>query len=241
MAVDRSTGSRRCVRPVGNRLVTWLAFQSRRAMLATARHYRGKHNNALADGSPQREHRGPARHVAGRDRPRRRRRRVGRAGDRAGGDVPRRRPVDHPKRPFAGRGSEPAVVRGGPPANDQDTQFVSAVLAETEDTWGDIFSNSGGQISEAHPRTVQRCRGIGLRHGGSATGPFYCPADRKVYLDTAFFEELDQRFGAPGDFARAYVIAHEVGPPRPEPARHLGQGFAAAATVRPGHGEPACR
>jgi uncharacterized protein len=108
-------------------------------------------------------------------------------------------------------GSEPAVVRGGPPTNDQDTQFVSAVLAETEDTWGDIFSNSGAQYQK--PTLVLFSNAVESACGmaASATGPFYCPADRKVYLDTAFFEELDRRFGAPGDFARAYVIAHEVG------------------------------
>lgn len=108
-------------------------------------------------------------------------------------------------------GSEPAVVRGGPPANDEDTQFVSAVLGETEATWDGIFANAGQRYQEPtlvlFSDRVQSACGI----AGSATGPFYCPADRKVYLDTAFFEELDQRFGAPGDFARAYVIAHEVG------------------------------
>ena len=108
-------------------------------------------------------------------------------------------------------GSEPPVARGGPPANDQDTQFVSAVLAETEDTWGDIFGRAGERYET--PTLVLFSERVESACGlaGSATGPFYCPADRKVYLDTEFFQELDQRFGAPGDFARAYVIAHEVG------------------------------
>lgn len=111
-----------------------------------------------------------------------------------------------------GYGTEPAVVEGGrPPADDRQAQFVSAVLGETEDTWGRIFAQGGRQYQE--PRLVlfdgrvQSACGI----AGSATGPFYCPADQRVYIDLSFFNELEQRFGAEGDFARAYVIAHEVG------------------------------
>jgi predicted metalloprotease len=112
-----------------------------------------------------------------------------------------------------GFGTQPAVVEGGrpPAADDQQAQFVSAVLGETEDTWQRVFGQMGRQYQE--PRLVLFDGGVQSACGiaGSATGPFYCPADQRVYVDLSFFNELDQRFGAPGDFARAYVIAHEVG------------------------------
>ena len=89
--------------------------------------------------------------------------------------------------------------------------FVSKVLATTEDTWGQIFAERGVRYPE--PTLVLFEGGVRSACGGasSAAGPFYCPADRKVYLDTAFFDQLARQFGAPGDFAAAYVIAHEVG------------------------------
>jgi predicted metalloprotease len=108
--------------------------------------------------------------------------------------------------------TEPAVVQGGrPPAGDRQADFVSAVLAQTEDTWGGIFTQAGRRYQE--PQLVLFNGGVQSACGiaGSATGPFYCPGDQKLYLDLSFFDELDQRFGAPGDFAQAYVIAHEVG------------------------------
>ena len=96
-------------------------------------------------------------------------------------------------------------------ANDDDYQFVSVILAETEDTWGRIFRENGSQYDA--PILVLFSGQVNSACGfaSSASGPFYCPADQKVYLDTSFFNELSQRFGAPGDFAGAYVIAHEVG------------------------------
>ncbi len=104
-----------------------------------------------------------------------------------------------------------AVGTSGVPADDPQAQFVSVVLADTEQTWAEIFSQRG---STYEPPTLvlftdatQSACGVGQ----SAMGPFYCPADRKVYLDLSFFRDLDARFGAPGDFAQAYVIAHEVG------------------------------
>ena len=89
--------------------------------------------------------------------------------------------------------------------------FVSAVLGETEDVWREIFARSGQAYRE--PRLVLFSGAVQSACGfaESAMGPFYCPGDQKVYLDMAFFEELSRRFGAPGDFAQAYVIAHEVG------------------------------
>ncbi len=97
------------------------------------------------------------------------------------------------------------------PANDEMSQFVRTVLADTEDTWGTIFQQAGERYQP--PTLVMFSGGTNSACGtaSSATGPFYCPSDRKVYLDTDFFRELDQRFGASGDFAEAYVVAHEVG------------------------------
>jgi predicted metalloprotease len=85
------------------------------------------------------------------------------------------------------------------------------VLASTEDTWGKFFAASGQRYPA--PTLVLFEGSVRSACGGasSASGPFYCPADRKVYLDTAFFDQLSRQFGAPGDFAAAYVIAHEVG------------------------------
>lgn len=98
-----------------------------------------------------------------------------------------------------------------PPANDEAARFVSHVLGDTEDTWRGIFARSGRTYED--PRLVlfsgstQTACGLGQ----AAMGPFYCPADRQVYIDLAFYEDLKHRFQAPGDFAQAYVIAHEVG------------------------------
>lgn len=100
---------------------------------------------------------------------------------------------------------------GAPPADDESAQFVGAVLGQTEDVWKQVFQQAGQTYRE--PTLVLFDGGVQSACGmaGSATGPFYCPADQKVYLDTSFFRELSQKFGAPGDFAAAYVIAHEVG------------------------------
>jgi predicted metalloprotease len=97
------------------------------------------------------------------------------------------------------------------PANDDTTAFVRTVLAETEDTWNGIFQANGQTYQE--PSLVLFSGQVNSACGfaSSATGPFYCPNDRKVYLDTEFFRELEQRFDAAGDFAEAYVVAHEVG------------------------------
>ncbi|RWO75543.1 MAG: neutral zinc metallopeptidase [Mesorhizobium sp.] len=99
----------------------------------------------------------------------------------------------------------------GAPASDEMKQFVSTVLAETEDTWTGIFRAEG--LTYEDPKLVLFSAQIRSACGfaSSAAGPFYCPGDRKVYLDTTFFQQLDQQFGASGDFAQAYVIAHEVG------------------------------
>jgi predicted metalloprotease len=97
------------------------------------------------------------------------------------------------------------------PADDPQAEFVSVVLADTEDTWGEIFAQRGSTYPAPtlvlFTEATQSACGVGQ----SAMGPFYCPNDRKVYLDLSFFHDLETRFGAPGDFAQAYVVAHEVG------------------------------
>jgi uncharacterized protein len=94
---------------------------------------------------------------------------------------------------------------------DEASKFVAVVLADTEDAWRDIFRQMGRQYED--PKLVlfsnETRSGCGFASG--ATGPFYCPADRRVYIDLSFYKMLRDRFGAPGDFAQAYVIAHEVG------------------------------
>jgi predicted metalloprotease len=89
--------------------------------------------------------------------------------------------------------------------------LVSKVLADTEDTWNAIFAAAGRTYEE--PKLILFSEGVqtACGFGQSASGPFYCPADHQVYIDLTFYQELRDRFGAPGDFAQAYVIAHEVG------------------------------
>jgi hypothetical protein len=95
--------------------------------------------------------------------------------------------------------------------SDQLGQFSAAVLGSTEDVWGNYFSAAGRTYQR--PTLVLFSDSVDSACGftSAAVGPFYCPLDRKVYLDLSFFAQLDRQFGAPGDFARAYVIAHEVG------------------------------
>jgi predicted metalloprotease len=99
----------------------------------------------------------------------------------------------------------------GQPASDPMSEFVSVVLADTEDTWNELFRQGGGDYREPNlvlfTGAVQSACGF----AEAAVGPFYCPADQKVYIDLAFYRDLKDRFAAPGDFAQAYVIAHEIG------------------------------
>ncbi|WP_332671042.1 KPN_02809 family neutral zinc metallopeptidase [Aromatoleum sp.] len=97
------------------------------------------------------------------------------------------------------------------PAEDELARFASMVLADTEDTWGPIFESAGGQYREPRMVLFTGATRSACGVGQAEMGPFYCPADQKVYLDLSFFDELHSRFAAPGDFAQAYVIAHEVG------------------------------
>jgi predicted metalloprotease len=108
--------------------------------------------------------------------------------------------------------SEPGSdAASAPPATDGQTRFMRVVLKDTEDTWGRLFEERGATYEPPLLVLFSNATDTACGLGQSAMGPFYCPGDRKVYLDTAFFEELAQRFGAPGDFAQAYVIAHEIG------------------------------
>jgi hypothetical protein len=105
----------------------------------------------------------------------------------------------------------PGYGPAGPAANDPQRDFVRAILGDTEDFWTAELTKYGKRYQ---PPKLTLFRGtVNTDCGGAsaAMGPFYCPGDRHVYLDLAFFQELSQRFGAPGDFARAYVIAHEIG------------------------------
>ena len=99
-----------------------------------------------------------------------------------------------------------------PPADDQLKQFVSVVLADTEDIWSQLFTQVLGR-RYTPPKLVLFSGRVSSACGlaSAAVGPFYCPLDKQVYIDLSFYEELKRRFGAPGDFAQAYVIAHEIG------------------------------
>ena len=112
-------------------------------------------------------------------------------------------------------GGEPQVQQQGPasapPAGDRQAAFVSTVLASTEDVWGQIFRQGGAQYRAPKLVLFRGATPTACGTGQSAMGPFYCPGDHKVYLDMGFFDTMSRQLGAPGEFARAYVIAHEVG------------------------------
>ena len=109
--------------------------------------------------------------------------------------------------------NQPGVQSSRPQSAEEDElkQFVGVVLAKSEDVWSDVFRKNGRQYREPtlvlFTNQVRSACGI----AGAAVGPFYCPGDEKVYIDLAFYEQLRREFNAPGDFAQAYVVAHEVG------------------------------
>ena len=96
-------------------------------------------------------------------------------------------------------------------SEDDMKRFVSQVLADTEDVWGNVFSGMGRRYSEPQMVLFTDATRTACGTGVAAMGPFYCPLDRKIYIDLSFYDQLKRRFDAPGDFAQAYVIAHEVG------------------------------
>lgn len=125
-----------------------------------------------------------------------------------GTPAPAPQPVPQQRLPQGAPGAQPQAKA---PAADPQMAFVARTLGDTEDVWTELFRAMG---SRYEPPKLVVFSGMDRSACGTAqtaSGPFYCPGDRKVYLDTAFFQELKSRFGAPGDFAAAYVIAHEVG------------------------------
>jgi predicted metalloprotease len=108
----------------------------------------------------------------------------------------------------------PAPSATGQPAaspTDRDGRFVSTVLASTEDAWAEIFRKAGARYKSPRLVMFTDVTPTACGYGQSAAGPFYCPEDQTVYIDLSFYQMLQQRFKAPGDFAQAYVVAHEVG------------------------------
>jgi uncharacterized protein len=116
---------------------------------------------------------------------------------------------------LSGNGAPTAQVQQAPahrpPADDRMAAFVSTVLADTEDVWTDVFQQGGATYRNPKLVLFRGATPTACGQGQSAMGPFYCPADQKVYIDLGFYETLQKQLGAPGDFAQAYVIAHEVG------------------------------
>jgi predicted metalloprotease len=100
---------------------------------------------------------------------------------------------------------------GEPPPPTEATEFVGTILGSTEDVWSKVFSQSGSVYPPPHLVLFSGMVGSACGRASAAVGPFYCPNDQKVYIDTAFFDEMQARLGGGGDFAQAYVVAHEVG------------------------------
>lgn len=113
--------------------------------------------------------------------------------------------------PQQGGGPQQEMTAEEKKLDDERASFVKVVLADTEDVWNQLYSQSGKKYVEPtlvmFRQSVQSACGM----AGSATGPFYCPGDQQVYIDLSFFEDMQNKLNAPGDFAMAYVIAHEVG------------------------------
>lgn len=117
-----------------------------------------------------------------------------------------------PLSPDSGFQPAPGAQAGdAPPGSDGALEFAKFVSKDAQDLWTRLFQESGDRYSRAPVVTFSGATSSGCGLASSQTGPFYCPADRSVYLDLSFFDALSQRFGAPGDFAAAYVIAHEIG------------------------------
>ena len=111
----------------------------------------------------------------------------------------------------SGSADSTTVGTSGVRSDDPQAKFVSIVLKDTEDTWTTIFRQHGQAYRDPTLVLFTQATESACGVGQAAMGPFYCPNDQKVYLDLSFFRDLEERFGAPGDFARAYVVAHEIG------------------------------
>src|SRR5690606_27676128 len=109
-----------------------------------------------------------------------------------------------------GGASNTTPASKGPPTDDA-ARFIAVVLADTESTWSELFAADGKSYAKPKLVLFDDAVSSACGHTSSAVGPFYCPGDRKVYLDLTFFSELSRRLGVPGDFAQAYVVGHEVG------------------------------
>ena len=112
---------------------------------------------------------------------------------------------------MGGNVQQQGAETGAVDASDEEAAFVGAILGDTEDVWNAVFAANGSDYQEPVLTLFSGAVSSGCGNASSAMGPFYCPLDQGVYLDMSFFRELSTRFGAPGDFAAAYVIAHEVG------------------------------
>lgn len=106
---------------------------------------------------------------------------------------------------------QPGSMQKRSPAEDQMADFISVVLADTEDTWRTLFQQSGRRYQEPKLVLFSGVAQSACGFAQAAMGPFYCPADQKVYIDLSFYEDMKSRYGVAGDFAQAYVVAHEVG------------------------------
>ena len=122
-----------------------------------------------------------------------------------------------------------APYNQGAPPTDRLGRFVSVVLADTEDAWHSIFRQMGREYEEPKLVLFTSQTRTGCGFASTASGPFYCPEDRRVYIDLRFYRTLQERFGAPGEFAQAYVIAHEVG-------HHVQNLFGITDKVQAAHG-----
>jgi predicted metalloprotease len=110
-----------------------------------------------------------------------------------------------------GEDTERPAASSGPRADDADFDFAKKIVGSAEDIWSQVLAEKGVQFTPATLTTYDYQTQTGCGTGQSSAGPFYCPNDARIYLDLSFFGELSSRFGAPGDFAQAYVIAHEYG------------------------------
>lgn len=121
--------------------------------------------------------------------------------------------VDIPRMPGSKDGGTRSTGTGGTPARAGDdlARFVKVILADTEDVWSNVFRENGRSYRAPKLVFYDNQTPTGCGRGMAAMGPFYCPLDQKIYVDLRFYNELKNKFGAPGDFAQAYVIAHEVG------------------------------